>query len=488
MRLLLLLLAIGFITPACKRDEEFPDLGLNVASPVDVAKSEDGSHFFILNADFDRTYNKGSILVIDEEGNKVAAVETPRMGRAMVAAGKYLLASFGRQDDKNRPVVALYDITNPKSPSLIQTWENLRCNVVNFALVADYNYFAAVCSSGSTFIGTLPEGGGPSLKKVRNHAVIRRALYIDPNRNLLLAFPTKFDKPTTADGLYDDAYTYNPDTDEKTEGANDIPDVFEDSKAQRNNKRQRRRFQFFIYDIAAESNLEKTLASGCKIKDDEDCIFPNRKSSDPVAQTEERFIYFKVANFDGTPDLANDNPDQKYYRTNFYEAAADPDDPNAFYISHRGVPTSKGSPYANDVIKVSFIGNYAASEDGVVPATADYLDFERVFGFKGTAKATKFPGDMDIVNIGGQKIVLVNNFRDLVNWKRDDVYFSIEAQSLDSSLWVAETTDNTDPETSWYQIAANERGKAVSVSFYGSAAMLLNIEPNVGISTLKRIE
>ena len=81
----------------------------------------------------------------------------------------------------------------------------------------------------------------------------------------------------------------------------------------------------------------------------------------------------------------------------------------------------------------------------------------------------------------------MNNFRDLVTWKRSDVYFSIEAQSLDSNLWLAETTDNTDPNTSWYQIAVNQRGIAMS-SFYGHAAMLLEVTPGVGIETKVRLD
>ena len=44
------------ITFACKRDERFPSIGDKIASPIDVQASESGEYFYILNADFDRTY------------------------------------------------------------------------------------------------------------------------------------------------------------------------------------------------------------------------------------------------------------------------------------------------------------------------------------------------------------------------------------------------------------------------------------------------
>ena len=60
--------------PGCKRDEKFPDLGQNFAYPADVATSDDGQQFYVVNSDFDRTYNKGSILVMDTSGNRIVAV------------------------------------------------------------------------------------------------------------------------------------------------------------------------------------------------------------------------------------------------------------------------------------------------------------------------------------------------------------------------------------------------------------------------------
>ena len=382
----LLLAAAVFLVNGCKSEETFEDLGTGMTSPVDVEVSDDGTHFYVLNSDFDRTYNAGSILTIDEDGNKVGAVSTPRMGRAMKAAGDYLLVGFGRQDENNAASVQLYDISTPASPKLIKTFDELVCNPVNFAMVKDYDHFGLVCSSGSIFIGTLPTSlsapESATIKKVRRYSVIRRALYIDPVRELMFGFTTKFDKQTSKDSLYSDALSYS-DEGVETAGGNEIPDEMESRKTARNNKSRRRSYQFMVYDIKAER--EDAESNGCIVTGSEDCVFPERKSSDPVRVAEERFIYYKASNFDGTPDLTDDNPDQKYYRTNFHTAVADPDDPNSFYLSHRGVPNEKGSRFANDVIRVTFTGEVRATEN-VAPSTQDVFSFERVFGFKGSAR------------------------------------------------------------------------------------------------------
>jgi len=476
-----------FTATGCTSEEKFEDLGQKLASPIDVATSDKGDYFYVLNADFDRTYNAGSVLVMDEDGTKITAVPTPRLGRTMTVAGNFMLVGFARQDEDNAAQLHIYDVTAPATPKLIKRFEELICNPVNIAAVKDYKHFAVTCSSGSIFMGTFPDSvDAPetaSIKKIRRFDVIRRALYIDPKRELLMGFTAKFDQQNNKDTIYTDDYTYKDDG-SKTAVPNDIPDEMESRAALRNNKATRRPYQFFVYDIKNER--DNAVATGCVVTDSEDCVFPARRLSDPVSLAEQRFIYYNVSNFDGTPDITL-NPNQKYYRTNFHTALADPDDPNAFYLSHRGIANEKGSPYANDVIRVSIIGNLKATNN-VAPITQDVLSFERVSGFKGNTNEFKFPGDIEIATISGQKILLVNNFRDLVNWKRADVYFSIEAQSLDSNLWHAETENNSSPQTSWYQIAANERGKAMSVSFYGNAAMLLEIIPGVSLTQELRIE
>jgi hypothetical protein len=53
--------------------------------------------------------------------------------------------------------------------------------------------------------------------------------------------------------------------------------------------------------------------------------------------------------------------------------------------------------------------------------TAEEMQFERVYGFKGPQVSRySYPGDFRVVMINNQKTVVVNNFRDLVNWVRND--------------------------------------------------------------------
>ncbi len=86
--------------------------------PVDVANSDDGKYFYVLNSDFDRSYNQGSILTIDESGEKLGAVKTRRMGRAMALSGTDLLIMYDRPEPEGKYAIELYDLkSNPKTRS-----------------------------------------------------------------------------------------------------------------------------------------------------------------------------------------------------------------------------------------------------------------------------------------------------------------------------------------------------------------------------------
>ena len=82
---------------------------------------------------------------------------------------------------------------------------------------------------------------------------------------------------------------------------------------------------------------------------------------------------------------------------------------------------------------------------------------------------------------------------------RSETYFSIGAQVLDDTSWFAETYQdpetglvdtaaNQKPAESFYQVAVNAEGRALSCSFYGNAVLLLDVKPGIGISEPKRIE
>lgn len=504
----------------CKTKEKFPSLGTGMASPIDVAASEDGNYFYVLNADFDRTYDTGSLLVLDKEGNKIRAVEVPRMGRSLTVAGNDLIATIDFPNEKDDAHVMLFDISDASNPVLRRDFE-IGCTPFNAVAAKDYEYFFVTCMSGALYAGRFGQPRENStLEEVRYYGTTRRALYLDPKRNLLLGFTTDVSKQLTADKVLADGNSYDAKFDPIMNGdqgvPNEVPDSMESNKRVSGNKTQRQLFQFFVYDIAAE----KENAPLCTVvPDEEDCAFPYRANSDPIVEQELRWIYFELTNFDGTPDPSDGyaDPNMKYYRTNFYDAKADPSDPDVFYLSHRGNPSK--SPFANQIVRVTITGDLRVPppeslpepttpgrpgestptvEIPVPPQTGNVMTFDRVYGFKG-AQATKyvFPGDFEVQEIAGQKTLIVNNFRDLINWVRDDTYFSLGAQVIDDPSWFAERSaedgdlsaaDVEGPLTSYYQVALTPEGKALSCSFYGNAVMLLDVKPGIGISEPKRIE
>ncbi len=485
----------------CKSKEKFPSLGTSIASPIDVAVTDDGNYFFVLNADFDRTYDVGSLLVIDKEGNKIKAVELPRMGRSLTVAGNDLIVTADFPDEDQGAHVLLFDITDPANP--VQTAKlPIECSPFNAVAEEGYPYFFVACTSGSLWQGQFAEPrGGSLLKEVRYYGAARRAMILDTKRDLLLGFKTDADKQGTADRELEDRLTLDNLLNEVKVGElsvpNEVPDSFENSKRVQSNKGQRQTFQFFVYDIAKE----KESAPGCTVSEEETCSFPYRTNSDPIVDSELRWIYYKLSNFDGAPDPSDSYADKasKYYRTNFYEAKKDPSDPDVFYLSHRGNPDK--SPFANQIVRVTITGDlHTDSATLKSPATGDVMSFDRVYGFKGAqATSRSFPGDFEIQNIAGQKTVVVNNFRDLINWVRSETYFSIGAQVLDDTSWFAETYQdpetglvdtaaNQKPAESFYQVAVNAEGRALSCSFYGNAVLLLDVKPGIGISEPKRIE
>lgn len=489
LKILLLIFCANLPLLSCKREEKFPDLGTNFANPSDVAVSESSQYFYALNSDFDRTYNKGSILVLDKDGVRAGVTETNRLGRAMNVAGNDMIVVFDRSEVQQNPEARLFDLTDPKQPKLVKIFD-LPCVPLNSVLRKDYKYFAVTCINGGLLVGELKTPREDStLQLVREYDKTRRALHLDSARNLLFGFVTDMGKQDLFERVLDDVQTINDSTPtEGIPGADEVPDIWQTSKRLRSNTPRNEIFQFFVYDLAAEA------AKG----------FPLVGISNADVQKELRWLYFCLSNFDGTPDPdgvcdgTDGGPKKKLYRTNFWEAKPDPVDPSAFYISHRGVGATL---FANDVVKVSLTGNPRIGSDGVVPMTADFAKFERVYGFPGEVEAdgTKadlhYPGDIEAIVISGRPMLVVNHFRDLVFWKKGEFRFGITAKVIGENSWFAETETpkdppppdklTADPSTSYYQVAISPEGKGVSCSFYGNTVIMLDIAPGTDIKTRK---
>lgn len=462
----------------CSNEEKFPDIGMNFGGPVAVDVSADGKYFYVLNSDFERKYNKGSIVIIKDDGTKTTAIQTARMGRALKIVGTKMLVLFDTDSEGTKPKVDYYDLTTPESPQLKQSWE-IDCSPINVAMNQGYSHFAVTCLGGGLYIGTFTDDPAQStVKKVRDYGINRRALYLDTKRELLFAFVTDMGQQTTSDATFEDSKTFKDNGDEVVDGgSNEIPDNYENSKTSRRRLSQRYVYQYVVYDIKAER--EATPES-----------FPFRKLSDAkdsTADHELRWLYFNLFNADGSPDTPETvrNANVKNYRTNFWEARPDPANGDSFYLSQRGTLER-----SNNVIKISIVGDVHTSKaaDGSVkvPLTADVLQFDRVYGFKGEVDGYHYPGDFVVKNVNGQDLLLVNHFRDLVYWKAKDRRYSLAAKTLNQGFWLSEVK-TVDHNESYYQVAMNSQGRAVTLSYYGASVFLLDVKPGADISVVNQI-
>ena len=458
-----LLLAAQILT-SCKNEETFPALGERIANPIDVAVDSSERYFYALNSDYPRDYNQGSLLVLDTEGVKQTVVPLPRLGRSLTVAGSTLIVTLSNSGESSSQIM-LFDLTNPKDPTLARTFQPDDCNPINAAAKGGYKYWAIACSNGKLLAGELTTPlSNSTLKSVRSYPLARRAMHLDSKRNLLLAFPTDLGDQTLADMMLDDSKSYSEDTGAESAAPNEIPDYYERTRTERSNKSRRGTYQLAVYDLA------KAASDG----------WPEQDAKASMAEL--RWIYFNLADTDGTLDMpaTDSNGSIRYYRTNFWETKPDPTDADVFYLSHRGSkdPNRGGSLHANNIIKVRITGDLRSPS----LLTKDVLSFERVYGFKNELAQTDrhFLGDFELATIQGKSVVLVNHFRDLINWP-GQAYFSLATKVLGDNSWFAETS-STSSGKSYYQVALTSSGRALAANFYGNSLILLDVAPGVGIT------
>jgi hypothetical protein len=454
---------------ACKKEETFPALGDSVASPIDVAVDASEQYFYALNSDFPRDYNQGSLMVLDTNGTKVKVIPTARLGRSLTVAGNVLIVTFSNAGDSGQSI-KLYDISDPKEPKLSKEFAPESCNPINAAAKSGYSYWVVSCSNGKIFAGDLASPlENSTLNLVRSYPGARRAIHIDTSRNLLLSFPTNLGDQVWGDALLDDAETYSEENGSLTKSSNEIPDVWEKSRADRTNKNRRGLYQFAVYDLkVGHDNGWKSL----ELKD---------------SLADLRWIYFNLSNFDGSPDVAQttENATKRYYRTNFWAVQPDSEDSDVFYLSQRGSADARhgGSQHANSIIKVRITGDLKSTSQ----TSEELLAYERVYGFKGELDPSgrHYPGAFAISTIKGQPVLVVNHFRDLVNWP-GQAYFSIAAKVLGSNHWFSEIASTSTSKT-YFQIALTSSGRAMAANFYGNSLILLDVVPGVGITEKETI-
>lgn len=426
MPILFLLLA------TCSVAEKFPPRGDEIPGPTAVAVADDGKHFYVVSSDFDRTYNGGVLVVLDDDAKRLNTVAVPRLARSMSVGGDSLLLTFNRDNDDDRARVELYSLAEPQTPTLRHSWE-IGCQPLNSTIRKDYRYFFVICSNGDLYVGDRQQ---VSLQRVRSYGLARRALYLDIERQLLLTFVSAIDNQKYRDLTMGDRTTYRDG--EEIAGANDIPDVWE-KKAVRQSKK--RLFQYTVYDIKAAA----------------DAGFPQQEQ-----EHEFRWLY----------DTESEDNTDKVYRTNFWDTHPDPDSVDSFYLSQRGIDRQ-----SNNILQVTIKGELRV-KDGKIPRTTDVLQVEVV------QEEVEFPGDIAVERIDGRKVLLVNTFRDFVNWQRDEVFFAITAFTLNEPQW-QESLSSSRADQSYYQFAVNKQGLVVASAFYGHKIFAFRLTPDDNFSDAK---
>ncbi|MFW7381850.1 MAG: hypothetical protein ACOH5I_23795 [Oligoflexus sp.] len=479
---------VGLFT-ACRTEERFLTLENNFAGPVDVIHA--GSYFYVLNSDFDRRYDQGSIIVLDpdaEEGaEKLAVVKTPRMGRSLHQVGSWMIVGYDRPELEGDGRVELRSIEDDGLSLPVRAAWDIPCSPINAMISPNERYIAVSCIGGDLWAGRLntaaPEQS--NIQHVRSYGVTRRALYFyeTDSQSILFAFPTDIAEPRLADLSAFDRLSYNPanainddGTLELDEGPNEVPDVLETELADIRRPDRRLPYQMAIYDLQAAE------AEGFPL------ILNGTVGSPTQADRERKFIYFTLKNLE--ENWENDdqwnNPERKYYRTNFWAARPDPKgDETVFYLSHRGFTDS---PFANNILRVK-INPDALTDTSQLPESSDILWYERVYGFSGENPDLKnYPGDFEFAHVGQDDILLVNHFRDAVYWDPYLQKFSIAFKRLGSSP--SETPPDEEVGIgfgqSYYQLAVNAQGTVVSGSFYGDSVMILDVTRN-GVTLRKQL-
>lgn len=471
---------------ACTTDEKLPRLGEKIAGPVDVATSPSGRYFYALNSDYERRYNEGSLMVIDPDAAspaKVNIVSLPRGGRSLDVAQNLVLITYDSRDNKVPHHVELWDVQNETQPTLVSSWV-IDCSPVNGVLAPSQPYFAVACLNGDIYMGHINHNrsdiGSSTLDRVRSYGYAHRALYFYENgsNTKLLGFPTDLDVPDADDlTAAADKFTYDPATDAMKSGADEVPDVMQDTAAARRRPGSGYPYQMFIYDVTAEaaaSASEEGQGPFFRYLEGGTYAKPN------LVNKEMRFVYYTVRDTDGTLGSSEGtlDVDSRAYRTNFWMAKVAPGSSGeTFYLSQRGNGYGSNS---NNVLRVEI------NPEALAATTSKFSDIfkvERVYGFFIDRDSPgRYPGGFAIGEFDGEQMLLVNHFRDLIHFSGAPFY-SISRKYLTPpySFQQASSADSTAFEASFYQLAISKSGKLLTGSFYGQALYLFDVHPRTSM-------
>jgi len=478
---------------SCKVDEKLPDLGERLAGAVDLATAPSGSLFYVLNSDYERRYDKGSLLIVDpaaaEGSQKIKAISTPRMGRSLhVSANqKLLLATYADEEARQIGLVEIWDLANEREPTLIFNTK-INCQPLNAVLAPTQPYFAVSCVNGDLFMGKNPRNTADApmtLERVRSYAYERRALYFYESGATvkLLGFPTDIDKLDYTDETLEDSRSYDAVTDAVTNVPNGIPDAFELTESARRRWATSSPYQMFIYPVSDEdlaSKAPQTPETPAYINFR--YVAPGSYTKPSISNLELHYISYNLLEADGQSSPAEQivQPNFHRYRTNFWEAKGGLEaSPNIFYLSQRGDYGSQ----SNNVLKLTI--NEASLAASNTSSFEQIFAVSRVYGFAiDRDNSGRYPGDFELGLSEGEPMLLVNSFRDLIYFAGAPFY-SITRKLLDgpnAAFEVPSSHDSADFNSSYYQLAYSPTtGKALTSSFYGDVLYLFDARPSISI-------
>ncbi|MDE3269806.1 MAG: hypothetical protein OYH77_05945 [Pseudomonadota bacterium] len=416
-----ILLTLVLCLVACDVSQQFMQLGKHLASPIDVAVADTGAYFYVINADHDRTYDQGSILVVSETGKKLRAIPTPRLASSISVAGDNMLVTFMQSTESEQSEVHRYSIQTPAAPQLKKRWQ-VDCLPLQSVQRVGYRYFFVGCTDGTLLRGDYDTD---TLRPVRKYHHPRRAMYLDTEQGLLLAFPTSLGQPV-ADRRLEDSEGASGEVDNGSTGdsnsGNFVPDVWEKGQVPAHVAAV---YQFAIYDIKADTR------------------------NAPVSEMH-WLTYDSLATA------------KKYYRTSFWHATPDPDGRSSFYLSQRGaLPTASHS--ANNVVKV--IINSDLRTNG-----RHALTFEQAVE---SPHKLWYPSHLvaqRLDNIGN--VLFIGSLRDRASWPREDTYSSIVVQT---PAWQSKVSRGDGAELGAF--AVNARGIMLTVAFFSNRLRMFKLAP-----------
>jgi hypothetical protein len=481
---------LAYAMSSCKTEEKLPDLGTKLAGAVDVVTAPSGNYIYVLNSDYERRYDKGSILIIDPEAadgsQKVKAISVPRMGRSLFIAQNLMIDAYTDPEAREAGRLQIWDLSQELEPQVVAEMD-IGCQPLNAVLAPTSPYFAVTCKGGLLLMGKNPRNTADAratLDVVRGYEADRRALYFYENagKTYLFGFPTDLEAPNAADQNLEDIKTYVPADDTITDGANGVPDVFELTESARRRTLLSAPYQMFLYPVsdeeaASQGSQDPTTPAFKTFR----FIAAGTYRKPSLSNSELKFIHFTLLESNGQASAAEQitTPSIQRYRTNFWEAKVGPENnPSIFYISQRGDYGTESNNVVRLLVNGDKLSNIAAAR------FEDVFTASRVYGFAiDRDNGGRYPGDFEFASIGGEPMLFVNSFRDLIYF-RDAPFYSVTRKLLEEpaeSQDVPSSFDSTGYPTSFYQLAVSKSGKVLTSSYYGNALYLFDGSPGVSI-------